>query len=79
VDSLMEQQLVTLDYHRRKQLYDRVQLLVAEQVPLVFLTSPHVLVAARRDVGNFRPAVLGHQTLWNVEQLYLRSATVSAR
>jgi peptide/nickel transport system substrate-binding protein len=79
VDSLMEQQLVTLDYHRRKQLYDRVQLLVAEQVPLVFLTSPHVLVAARQEVGNFRPAVLGPQTLWNVEELYLRSATVSAR
>ena len=59
--------------------FDRVQQLVAEHVPLVFLTSPHVLVAARQDVGNFRPAVLSHQTLWNVDELYLRPAKVSAR
>jgi peptide/nickel transport system substrate-binding protein len=79
VDGLMERQLVTLDYRRRKELFDRVQQIVAEQVPLVFLTSPHVLVAARADVGNFRPAVMGHQVLWNVEELYLRSARTSAR
>lgn len=79
VDALMQQQLVTLDYRRRKELYDRVQQLVAEQVPIVFLTSPHVLVAARREVGNFRPAVLGPQVLWNVDELYLHSSLVSAR
>jgi peptide/nickel transport system substrate-binding protein len=79
IDTLMERQLVTLDYRRRKQLYDRVQQLVAEHLPLVFLASPHVLVAARPDVGNFRPAILDHQTLWNVEELFLRSAAVSTR
>jgi peptide/nickel transport system substrate-binding protein len=79
VDVLMESQLVTLNYRRRKELYDRVQQIVAEQVPLVFLASPHVLVAARPDIGNFRPAVLGPQTLWNVDELYFRSALVSAR
>jgi peptide/nickel transport system substrate-binding protein len=79
VDGLMERQLVTLDYRRRKELYDRVQQVVAEQVPLVFLTSPHVLVAARADVGNFRPAVMGHQVLWNVDELYLRPTRISAR
>jgi peptide/nickel transport system substrate-binding protein len=79
VDRLMEQQLVTLDYARRKQLYDRVQQLVAENVPLIFLVSPHVLVAARQDVGNFRPAVMGPHTLWNIDELYLRSSQVSAK
>jgi peptide/nickel transport system substrate-binding protein len=79
IDTLMEQQLVTLDYRRRKRLYDRVQQLLAEHLPLVFLASPNVLVAARHDVGNFRPAILDHQTLWNVEELFLRSAPMSAR
>jgi peptide/nickel transport system substrate-binding protein len=73
VDGLMRQQLVTLDYSRRKKLYDRVQEIVAENVPMIFLTSPNVLVAARRNLGNFSPAVLDHHTLWNADRLYLTS------
>jgi peptide/nickel transport system substrate-binding protein len=71
IDALMRQQLVTLDYSRRKKLYDRVQEIVAENVPMIFLTSPHVLVAARGGLGNFRPALLDHHTLWNADRLYV--------
>ena len=28
------------------------------------------LVGARADLGNFRPSVLDHYTLWNVERLF---------
>jgi ABC-type transport system substrate-binding protein len=66
----MQQQLVTLDARERKRLYDRVQAIVAENVPFVFLATPHILVGARSDLGNFQPAVLDHYTLWNVDQLY---------
>ena len=33
MDRLMEQQLVTLGYAKRKNLYDRVQEIVAEELP----------------------------------------------
>jgi hypothetical protein len=36
------------------------------------VAAPHVLVGAKSNLGNFRPAVLDHQTLWNVEELYWR-------
>ena len=68
----MRRQKTTLDPQRRKRLTDRVQELVAEEAPFVFLVSPNVLVGARRDLGNFAPSVLGHSTLWNVEQLFWR-------
>ncbi|HXZ79722.1 MAG TPA: ABC transporter substrate-binding protein [Terriglobales bacterium] len=70
-DQLMQQQLVTLDYNRRKQLYDRVQQLIAENLPFIFLATPNILAAADSRVGNFHPAVLDPYTLWNVEQLYV--------
>lgn len=73
IDELMRQQMVTLNYEKRKHLYDRVQELIAENVPFIFLATPDVLVAAKSQVGNFHPAVLDHYTLWNVEQLYLRA------
>jgi len=72
IDRLMEQQLVTLDYTKRKRLYDRVQEIVAEELPVICLVSPHVLVGAADRVGNFRPAILAPYALWNIEQLYVQ-------
>jgi peptide/nickel transport system substrate-binding protein len=72
IDQLMEQQEITLDFAKRKQLYDRVQEIVAEDLPVICLVSPNVLVGSKDRVGNFRPAVLDPYALWNVEQLYVR-------
>lgn len=72
IDTLMEQQIVTLNYKKRKQLYDRVQQLIAENLPFVFLATPDVLVAAKNQIGNFHPALLDPNTLWNADELYIR-------
>jgi peptide/nickel transport system substrate-binding protein len=72
IDTLMRRQAATLDSTARKRLYDRVQELVAQNVPMIFLVSPNVLVGANKSLGNFRPAVLDHHTLWNVEELFWR-------
>jgi peptide/nickel transport system substrate-binding protein len=72
MDQLMQEQLVTLDYAKRKRLYDRVQEIVAEDLPVISLVSPNILVGAANRVGNFRPAILVPYTLWNVEQLYIQ-------
>jgi peptide/nickel transport system substrate-binding protein len=78
IDSLMEQQLETPVYNQRKKYFDRVQEILADQQPMVFLASPHILAGAKNSIGNFHPAVLEPYVLWNVEQLYLRSGTGSA-
>jgi len=68
----MQRQLTTLDYPKRKRLYDQVQEIIAQNVPIICLASPNILVAAKNRVGNFQPAILDSYTLWNVEQLYLQ-------
>jgi peptide/nickel transport system substrate-binding protein len=72
IDALMQKQLVTLDYTKRKQLYDRVQEVLAANLPIICLVSPDILVAAKDQIGNFEPAILDPYTLWNIEQLYVR-------
>src|SRR5271155_11441 len=72
LDQLMQQQMVTLDYAKRKQLYDRAQHLIAENLPFVFLGTPNILAGANARVGNFHPAVLDPYTLWNADELYIR-------
>jgi peptide/nickel transport system substrate-binding protein len=72
IDALMRRQLTTRDAALRKRLYDRVQALVAENLPIISLVSPNVLVGATRGLGNFRPTVLDHHALSNVEELFWR-------
>jgi peptide/nickel transport system substrate-binding protein len=70
IDRLMQQQLVTMNYRQRKKLYDRVQQIAAEQLPIICLASPHVLVGGREGLGNFHPVILDQYTLWNAEELF---------
>jgi peptide/nickel transport system substrate-binding protein len=73
IDVLMEQQLVATTFEQRKKLYDRVQQILADYQPMIFLASPDILTGAKNDVGNFHPAVREPYVLWNAEQLYLRN------
>jgi peptide/nickel transport system substrate-binding protein len=79
IDRLMEQQLATPGYEQRKKLYDRVQEILAENQPMIFLASPDILAGAKNSIANFHPAVLEPYALWNVEQLYFRNGTENAR
>lgn len=72
LDRLMRLQMTTMNPAERKRMYDRVQQIEADNVPLIALVSPHVLVAAKAGLGNFQPAVVDHYTLWNCEWLFWR-------
>ena len=50
-----------------------MQEIVASQLPMIPLVSPHVLVGARKDLANFKPALLEPYGLWNLEQFYWRT------
>lgn len=78
IDRLMEQQLTTPGYEQRKKLYDRVQEILAENQPMIFLASPDILVGAKNSLANLHPAVLEPYVLWNVDQLYFRSPAQQA-
>jgi peptide/nickel transport system substrate-binding protein len=75
LDQLMQKQMIELNYSRRKRLYDQAQQIIAAELPFVFLATPDILVGARKNLANFKPAVLEPNTLWNVEQLYFRDGS----
>jgi peptide/nickel transport system substrate-binding protein len=69
IDTLMRKQLTTLSPPERKRLYDRVQRVVAEQLPFIPLVSPNILIAYKQGLRNVRPGILEHYVLWNAEEL----------
>jgi len=78
LDRLMNQQLVTINFKKRKLVYDQAQQIIAENVPFVFLATPNVLVGASRELANFHPATLDPYVLWNADELYFRRQGVAA-
>jgi peptide/nickel transport system substrate-binding protein len=70
IDRLMKQQAATMDFPTRKKAFDRVQAILADQVPWIPLVSPHTLLAARKDLAGLRPSLVGNPALWNAEELY---------
>lgn len=72
IDRLMKAQMTTVDFAKRQQIFNRVQQLVRQQQPVIFLVSPDILAGASDRVGNFQPAVLNSYALWNADQLFIR-------
>ena len=70
IDQLMNRQMRTPATAARKKLFNEVQAIMAEQQPFIFLASRHLLVAAKSDLGNLKPALLPDFLLWNAEELY---------
>ena len=70
IDRLMQAQASTIDPKRRKQSFDRVQEIAAEQAAFLYLVNRDSLSVVSPALRNVRVAVLRPQTYWNVEQLY---------
>ncbi|MFN0083766.1 MAG: ABC transporter substrate-binding protein [Blastocatellia bacterium] len=72
IDQLMDRQMITRAPAERRKLFDEVQAIMADQQPFIFLASRHLVVAAKSDIGNLKPALLPDFVLWNAEELYRR-------
>src|SRR5256886_898381 len=72
IDRLMRQQASALDAKKRKAAFDRVQEIVWEEAPFLYLVGKDALVAVSASVHNRHPVVLQPQTFWNAEYLSVK-------
>ncbi|MCI0351817.1 MAG: ABC transporter substrate-binding protein [Acidobacteriales bacterium] len=73
IDKLMRAQASTADVKKRKQAFDRVQEIVWEQAPFIYLVNKNTLCAVSAAVRPAEPVVLRPQTYWNAERMVLAS------
>ncbi len=71
IDRLMRAQASATDPRKRKQSFDRVQAIVMEQAPFIYLVNRNALSAISASLHGARPVVLRPQTYWNADQLTL--------
>jgi peptide/nickel transport system substrate-binding protein len=75
IDTLMREQATALTDKKRKEKFDRVQHIIYEQQPFIYLVNRDVLTAVSPAVIGAAPTVLNPPAFWNVEVLQLRPNT----
>jgi len=79
IDKLMRAQAGTSDAKKRKQSFDRVQEIVYEQAPFIYLVNLNALSAVSTSVAGANPGILYPQTFWNAERLTLTGTATAKR
>lgn len=69
IDALMRTQASTSDAKKRKQAIDKVQEIVWQQEPFIYLVNKDAMSGVSTALRNVHPVVLRPQVYWNVEQL----------
>lgn len=74
IDRLMLAQAATADDRVRKKNFDRVQEILYQQVPVIYLLHPNSLSAVSPQVSGVHPTPFFPHTYWDIEHLTLRKA-----
>jgi peptide/nickel transport system substrate-binding protein len=72
IDRLMLAQAATADQHARKRSFDRVQAILHEQEPIVYLLHPNALAAVSPRVIGVKAVAFFPHTFWAADELAVR-------
>jgi len=77
IDRLMQAQAASVDLAKRKNYFDKVQEIVSEQAPFLYLVTKNSLSAVSPKLHNVQPAMIRPQTYWNAENLVLEPSQLA--
>jgi peptide/nickel transport system substrate-binding protein len=72
MDELETAQARETNEERRRAIFHDIQVVVAEQQPIIPVVARHVVAAANTRIGNYRPSAVFPYSLWNVDELYIK-------
>jgi peptide/nickel transport system substrate-binding protein len=72
IDKLMREQASSPDERVRKAKFDRVQEIVAQQQPFIYLVNKNALSAFSSELEGVSPVALNPQAFWNIDSLRLK-------
>ena len=79
IDKLMLAETSVQDQNKRKASFDKVQQIVYDQAPMIFLVNPNALSAVSANLKNVTPATLRPQIYWNAERLTVAGGLTSQK
>ena len=71
IDQLYNEQSKELNADIRRQKFDEIQAIMADQMPIVPIVSRHIVSAGHERVGNLSPSTILPFSMWNAERLFI--------
>ncbi len=59
----------SVDQAERKQAFNEIQMIFAENLPVLYFVAPRLYMGVTTRVGGLTPAILRPQLLWNAERM----------
>jgi peptide/nickel transport system substrate-binding protein len=83
IDELFDHGATTLDFDKRKAIFNEFQKIAYDQQPFIYIESPLDITAVRNTVGNYRPTKYGilytpMGSMHNIEELFKTDAKAPA-
>jgi peptide/nickel transport system substrate-binding protein len=72
IDRLFNEQARNKDQDRRREIFNRIQQIMAAESPIIPVVSRHIISAGHERIGNLAPSSIHPFSLWNAEELYIR-------
>jgi peptide/nickel transport system substrate-binding protein len=79
IDELMTKQTATTDEAERTRLFNEVQRVFAENLPVLYFAAPRVYVATSARLTNVQPALIRPQVTWSADTIAVKGAGTASR
>jgi peptide/nickel transport system substrate-binding protein len=73
IDDLMKAMTAETDPGERRRLFNLIQGIFAENLPVIYFVAPRFHYAVSSRLGNLEPAINRPQLLWNVEKISVQA------
>src|SRR5262245_13550024 len=77
IDDLMTRQAATRDDQERRRLFNDVQRIFAENVPILYFAAPRVFIGTSARVTNLHPALTRPPLMWSVDTMAVKSVAMT--
>ena len=72
IDQLMVQLSTAVDPAERQRVFDEVQDVFADNLPVLYFVAPRLYMGVSTRVGGITPSILRPQLLWNADSMWVR-------
>lgn len=72
IDRLFAEQSQQMDAQKRAAIFNQIQNIMADELPVVPIVARHMASATNSRIGNFSPSSLVPYSLWNADQLFIK-------
>lgn len=71
-DELFTRQSQETDPAARKKIFNEIQVIFSEEMPVVPIVSRHIISAANERIGNLSPSSILPFAMWNADRIYVK-------